>query len=167
MTHPRLVQSHITKPLMAFLKLQQAIDAGPQTLWRKGAGKLLSVVNIVFVQGLYHCVFPREMRFGPHLIMPHPFGIILTPHVRLGARVKLMQFVTIGVNEHDESAMKAPLIIVGDDVYIGAGATLIGNALTIGQGAVIGAGAVVTKNVAPHTVVAGVPARTIKTLKKA
>ena len=52
---------------------------------------------------------------------------------------------------------------IGDDVFIGTGATLLpGSAvkyLTIGEGAIIGAGAVVTRDVAPHTTVVGVPAR--------
>lgn len=50
---------------------------------------------------------------------------------------------------------------IGEDVWIGWGAMILkGN--KIGDGAVIGAGSVVTKDVAPYTVVAGVPARKIK-----
>ncbi|MBV5301849.1 MAG: CatB-related O-acetyltransferase [Methylococcales bacterium] len=57
-----------------------------------------------------------------------------------------------------------PLIqktIIGNDVWIGSGVK-IKTGLTIGDGAVIGAGAVVTKNIAPYSVVAGVPAKVIK-----
>lgn len=50
---------------------------------------------------------------------------------------------------------------IGNDVWIGNGAIVI-NGVTIGDGAIIGAGAVVTKDVEPYTVVAGVPAKTIK-----
>jgi acetyltransferase-like isoleucine patch superfamily enzyme len=50
--------------------------------------------------------------------------------------------------------------ILGDHVFVGAGAVIL-MGVTIGNGAVIGAGAVVTGDVAPYTVVAGVPARTI------
>jgi len=52
-------------------------------------------------------------------------------------------------------------IIVGNDVYIGYGATIIGPVI-IGDGAVIAANAVVTSNVEPYSIVAGVPARKIK-----
>lgn len=51
---------------------------------------------------------------------------------------------------------RAPTVI-GDRVFIGANATVL-MGVTIGEGAVVGAGAVVTKDVAPYTVVAGVPA---------
>lgn len=52
-------------------------------------------------------------------------------------------------------------VILGNGVFIGSGATVL-QGITIGDGAVIGAGAVVTKNVAPHTTVVGVPAKPIK-----
>jgi galactoside O-acetyltransferase len=52
-------------------------------------------------------------------------------------------------------------MVVGDDVWIAEGATLLGG-ITVGEGAVIGAHAVVTKDVPPRTVVAGNPARVVK-----
>jgi acetyltransferase-like isoleucine patch superfamily enzyme len=51
---------------------------------------------------------------------------------------------------------------VGDRASIGTGAVILGG-ISIGEGAVVGAGAVVTKDVAPHTVVAGNPARVLRT----
>ncbi|MBT8152556.1 chloramphenicol acetyltransferase [Epibacterium ulvae] len=52
-------------------------------------------------------------------------------------------------------------VTIGHDVWIGHGVTVTAG-VTIGNGAVIGAGAVVTRDVAPYTVVGGVPARDIK-----
>ena len=52
-------------------------------------------------------------------------------------------------------------IIIGNDVWIGYEA-LIMSGVTIGDGAIIGARAVVTKDVPPYTIVAGVPAKTIR-----
>lgn len=52
-------------------------------------------------------------------------------------------------------------IIIGNDVWIGAYATIMGG-VKIGNGAVIGAGAVVAKDVPPYAVVVGNPARVIK-----
>lgn len=51
-------------------------------------------------------------------------------------------------------------IKVGNDVWIGAGVRVLDGA-TIGDGAIVGAGAVVTGDVAPNTIVAGIPARQI------
>lgn len=52
-------------------------------------------------------------------------------------------------------------VIVGNDVWIGTGAMVMGG-VTIGNGAVIGAGAIVTKDVPPYAIVAGVPAKIIR-----
>lgn len=52
-------------------------------------------------------------------------------------------------------------VTIGHDVWIGHGATILPG-VTIGNGAVIGAGAVVSRDVAPYTIVGGVPARLIR-----
>lgn len=52
-------------------------------------------------------------------------------------------------------------VTIGHDVWIGHGATILPG-VTVGNGAVIGAGAVVSKDVAPYTIVGGVPARLIR-----
>lgn len=49
-------------------------------------------------------------------------------------------------------------VVLEDGVLVGTGARVL-QYLTVGQGATVGAGAVVTKDVAPHSVVVGVPAR--------
>jgi maltose O-acetyltransferase len=57
-------------------------------------------------------------------------------------------------------------ITVGNGAWIGAGAMILGG-ITIGEGCVIAAGSVVTKNCAPDTLYAGVPARPIRELESA
>jgi acetyltransferase-like isoleucine patch superfamily enzyme len=52
-------------------------------------------------------------------------------------------------------------IVIGNDVWIGRGATLLGD-VRVGDGAIIGANSVVTKDVPPYAVVAGNPARIIR-----
>ncbi|MDX1378630.1 MAG: acyltransferase [Anaerolineales bacterium] len=60
-----------------------------------------------------------------------------------------------------EQGITAEGILIEDDVWLGAGA-VITDGVRVGKGAVVAAGAVVTKDVEPHTVVGGVPARKIK-----
>jgi acetyltransferase-like isoleucine patch superfamily enzyme len=59
------------------------------------------------------------------------------------------------------SGVSAKGIKIGDDVWIGAGARIL-DGVTLESHSVIGAGSVVTKSVAAHTIVAGVPARVIR-----
>jgi acetyltransferase-like isoleucine patch superfamily enzyme len=62
-----------------------------------------------------------------------------------------------------EQGITARGITIQDDVWVGAGA-VVTDGVTIGRGAVVAAGAVVTEDVAPHTVVGGVPARRLRDL---
>ncbi|MEJ2103620.1 MAG: DapH/DapD/GlmU-related protein [Ignavibacteriaceae bacterium] len=52
-------------------------------------------------------------------------------------------------------------VIIEDDVLIGANAVIL-EGVKVGKGAVVAAGSIVVKNVEPHTVVAGVPAKMLK-----
>jgi acetyltransferase-like isoleucine patch superfamily enzyme len=60
-----------------------------------------------------------------------------------------------------EQGITAQGIVVEDDVWIGGGAVLT-DGVRVGRGAVVAAGAVVTRDVPPHTVVAGVPAHVVR-----
>jgi phosphonate metabolism protein (transferase hexapeptide repeat family) len=65
-------------------------------------------------------------------------------------------------NDHDFFAWRRDSrVVIGHDVWIGHGATVLPG-VTVGDGAVIGAGAVVSRDVAPYTIVGGVPAKLIR-----
>ncbi|MDY6939647.1 MAG: acyltransferase [Cyanobacteriota bacterium] len=53
-------------------------------------------------------------------------------------------------------------LIIGDDVWLGAGSTVL-DGVTVGKGCIVGAGAVVTKDLPDYTVAVGIPAKAIKT----
>ena len=88
--------------------------------------------------------------------------------IRIGAKVMLGPRVRIIANQHrvddpaipiiDAGYSPVGMIVVCDEVWIGAGATIL-KGVTIGRGAVIGAGAVVTKDVPPFEIWVGNPAR--------
>ena len=61
----------------------------------------------------------------------------------------------------NRDTFKKGLVVIGNDVWIGANATLL-SGVQIGDGAVIGAGSVVIGNIPSYSIVAGVPARIIK-----
>lgn len=56
-------------------------------------------------------------------------------------------------------------VVIGDDVWIGGGATILPG-VTIGKGCTVAAGSVVTKDVPPFSVVRGAPARVVKTVEE-
>lgn len=59
------------------------------------------------------------------------------------------------------AARRARKVTIGHDTWLGHGSTVLPG-VTVGDGAVVGAGAVVSKDVAPYTIVVGVPAKPIR-----
>lgn len=94
---------------------------------------------------------------GPGLFLPHPCGIIINRRCRVGANCNLAQHVTLGLKSREPRAGCPSL---GDRVYVGPGAVIIG-AIEIGNDAAIGANAVVLENIPPMGVAAGVPAKLV------
>lgn len=91
-----------------------------------------------------------------------PYLISLGRHVTLSTNVDLVTHDGAAwlFADEDPSIQKFGPIAIGDNCFIGAGATVMPG-VTIGPNSVVGAGSVVTKNVAESTIVAGCPARPI------
>ncbi|MCR5713227.1 MAG: acyltransferase [Prevotella sp.] len=92
--------------------------------------------------------------------------------VTIGSHVNLAQGITVTALNHnfdvqdkriDEQGVNTVPVIIEDDVWIGANAVVLPG-VRIGTHSVVAAGAVVTKDVLPHSLVAGVPAKLIKQL---
>ena len=92
--------------------------------------------------------------------------------VEIGSHVNLAQGITVTALNHnfddnqkriDEQGVSTNPVTIEDDVWIGANAVILPG-VTIGNHCVVAAGAVVTKDVPPHSLVAGVPAKVIKNI---
>jgi len=105
----------------------------------------------------------------------HRSGIGRNSYVSAEAPVEIGNDVIIGPElfiytanhktKRDRPIIQQPMIKksvrIGSDVWIGSRVTILPG-VTIGDGVVVGAGAVVTRDVAPYTVVGGVPAKKIR-----
>jgi UDP-2-acetamido-3-amino-2,3-dideoxy-glucuronate N-acetyltransferase len=141
--------------------------------------KLGKDVKIAKFVNLYGCEIGDETKLGTFVeiqknasvgrrckISSHTFiceGVVIEDNVFVGHNVTFVNDTypraTTPTGELQTAAdWKVEKTFVKKGASIGSGATILAN-ITIGEGAIVGAGAVVTKDVAPFTVVKGVPAR--------
>jgi serine O-acetyltransferase len=105
--------------------------------------------------------FPSGIRAGPGLLMVHGWGIVVNKNTVIGSNVTLFNGVVIGRKDRiSATGRETDYPTIGNDVWIGPHAVIIG--VKVGDGAIIGAGSVVTKDVPPKSVVAGNPARILR-----
>lgn len=107
---------------------------------------------------LHGCVIGVRAQFGPGFVLIHPVGVVINSAVRGGRNVWLESGVVIGDNRG-----RSPTL--GDDIFVGAGAKIIGG-VQVGDGARVGANAVVLGDVAAGTTVVGIPARPVPSAKR-
>jgi acetyltransferase-like isoleucine patch superfamily enzyme len=139
----------------------QGIEIGSNTIVMHGA--ILHVYNF---RNMPHSGIKigRDSLVGEYSVIRGQGG------VTIGDRVYTSPFSQIIAVNHVfddpnrpfiEQGITAEGIMIEDDVWIGASA-VITDGVRVGKGAVVAAGAVVTRDVPPHTVVGGVPAKPIK-----
>lgn len=118
--------------------------------------------------------FSPEIHIGERCHFGDYVHITAINHITIGNDVLTGRWVTITDNSHGatdpDTLHTAPIdrhlvskgpVVIGDKVWIGDKATILPG-VTIGEGAIIAANAVVTKDVPAYTVVAGNPAKTVK-----
>lgn len=101
-----------------------------------------------------NCIIGRGAEFGESFVLIHSNGVVINGSVRGGSNVLIEHQVTIGAEKRQSPR-------IGDHVFIGAGAKILGP-VTIGNGARIGANAVVLHDVPAGTTAVGVPARLVR-----
>ena len=140
-------------------------------LYRLGGleiGSASSVFGPILIWGRRDAV--RHLRIGHHCRITSPFHAEVVADIRIGNHVTIGHSVILATANHDIShpadragAINPEPIVIEDGCWIGA-AALVLPGVRLGHGCVVAAGSVVTKDVQPNTVVAGVPARPIRSL---
>ena len=100
-----------------------------------------------------HCIIGLGADFAPGLVLMHPTGVVINSKVRGGQRIVIESSVVIG----DEKGRSPQL---GSDIFIGAGAKIIGG-VQVGDHIKIGANAVVVHDTGSYATWVGVPARAL------
>lgn len=103
----------------------------------------------------YGIAIPEYTRIGPGFFINRFGGIYFGGDVIIGANVNVTHGVVLGYTNRGPR-LGAP--IVGDRVFLGAGAKVIGR-IALGDDCAVGANAVVTKDVPANAVVGGIPAK--------
>ena len=106
----------------------------------------------------FHCKIFGSTKIEGGLVCYHPFATVINAKF-IGKNFQFRNGLTIGNKGNDNSLLPT----IGDDVTVGANVVIIGD-IQIGHHVIIGAGSVVVKDVPSNTVIAGNPAKIIRTL---
>lgn len=155
------------------LATMAAPGASPRGLWQLAASsdsyaitaihRLRELAKRAHIPGVNHALrvvqtayfgieLGNAITLGPGVWFIHPLGTVVGGSARIGARVRFFGNNTVG------TAKENGYPTIEDDVWVGAGARILGP-ITIGARSVVGANAVVVKDVPPDSVVTGIPAR--------
>lgn len=125
------------------------------------AGSSVPVLGSVLKQ-VNHAITGADIawsaRIGPGLVLWHPTGVVIGPRVVVGRDARVQQGITLGAARSRTGKDGDP--VLGDGVYVGAGARVLGP-VRVGDRARIGANAVVLTDVPDDASAVGVPARII------
>ncbi len=127
-------------------------------LWRQGRQAAAYHLQGMCSQAFQVDIHPAAV-LGSGIFVDHATGIVIGETSVVGDDVTIMQSVTLGGNGK-ERGDRHPKICKG--ALIGAGAKVLGN-IRVGEHARVAACSVVLKDVPPHTTVAGIPARPVRT----
>lgn len=108
----------------------------------------------------------RENVFvGPYTVIYGHGGVMIGKDTLISMHCRILSSNHTIPDKNGRIRSKPDILLpvtIGEDVWLGAGATVLGG-VTVGDGCVVGAGAVVTKDLPPYSVAVGVPAKVVKT----
>lgn len=118
--------------------------------------------------GPFYTNFGRFIKIGKGVFINHACtfldmgGITLEDNVLIGPKVNLITENHPMEPQNRRSLVCRP-VVIKRNAWVGAAATILPG-VTVGENAIVAAGAVVTKDVAANTIVAGVPAKAVKSI---
>jgi acetyltransferase-like isoleucine patch superfamily enzyme len=135
---------------------------------RVGRGSIVHDVRFfnLYRRGLGGLEIGDECFLGDECLLDLAEGIRLERQVTLAERVVILTHMNVGYHDHPLQARfpaQAAPVVIERGSFIGANATLLPGT-RIGAGSFVAAGSVVTADVPPATLVAGVPARAVRSL---
>lgn len=135
-----------------------AVSAGPAT--SPGAARhgnklelFVAKARLLAMSRKWHFQIPAETEIGPGLYLGHIGAIVINSGAKIGRNVNIAHGVTIG--QANRGARKGNPTI-GDCVWIGTGATIVGN-ISIGNDVLVAPNSYVNFDVPDHSVVMGNP----------
>ncbi len=127
--------------------------------------KLIIGKNVILHKdiGIYLESGKAKIEIGDHTFINRRSEIRCKEQVKIGSHCAISWDVSIIDTDYHQliGTESTKPVFIGNKVWIGCKSTIL-KGITIGDGAVVAAGSVVTKDVAPCTLVAGVPAKEVK-----
>jgi len=159
---------------LAMIPYRLAVVPPLRSLWlsllgaRIGPGAILHDVRFfnLYRRGLGGFSVGRDCFLGDECLIDLAEAVSLEDQVTLAERVLVLTHTNVGYHDHPLQRLFPPMaaaVVVESGSFVGAGVTLLPG-VRVGRGSFVAAGSVVTEDVPPSTLVAGVPARTVRAL---
>jgi maltose O-acetyltransferase len=166
---PQLAQEHLRA--MSLMERFNGSSAADPSLRRRLLGDLLGDLGEGSeIRPPMYCDYGYQIHIGARTFVNFGLMALDVAKIVIGHDVQIGPNVQLLTPTHPTDAQlrrakweAARPITIGDNVWLGGGAIVLGG-VSVGENAIVGAGAVVTKEVPPNSVVMGNPARVVRSL---